>query len=195
MTRTCSIQGCGKHSHCRGWCEPHYSRWRKHGDPLGGKTARDEAQRFYREIVLTDDRGPDDECLIWPYSRFPNGYGQLALTRHHNYGVHRLVCKEVYGEPPTPDHEAAHSCNRGKFGCVTKSHLSWKTRLENKADELLHGTRCQGAQHGMAKITESEAREIIALKGTLTQQKIGELFGISHASVGRLHRRQNWACL
>lgn len=31
--RTCSIEGCPSPVYCRGWCERHYTRWRRHGDP------------------------------------------------------------------------------------------------------------------------------------------------------------------
>lgn len=34
---TCSVSDCGRASVRRGWCDPHYRRWRSHGDPtLGG---------------------------------------------------------------------------------------------------------------------------------------------------------------
>jgi hypothetical protein len=33
---TCSIDDCDRLVIARGWCKGHYSRWRKHGDPLGG---------------------------------------------------------------------------------------------------------------------------------------------------------------
>lgn len=35
--RLCSIPDCGKSEDItRGWCRSHYSRWQRHGDPLGG---------------------------------------------------------------------------------------------------------------------------------------------------------------
>lgn len=34
--RTCTIEGCDNKEVARGWCNKHYLRWGKHGDPLGG---------------------------------------------------------------------------------------------------------------------------------------------------------------
>lgn len=31
----CSVEDCDRPAHCRGWCPSHWSRWRRHGDPLG----------------------------------------------------------------------------------------------------------------------------------------------------------------
>lgn len=39
-TRTCAIDDCGKAPVGRGWCEAHYRRARRHGDPLGGRHPR-----------------------------------------------------------------------------------------------------------------------------------------------------------
>lgn len=30
----CAIETCGRAAKKRGWCETHYSRWQRHGDPL-----------------------------------------------------------------------------------------------------------------------------------------------------------------
>ncbi len=35
MSKACSIAGCEKPSRTRGWCENHYSQWRRCGSPLG----------------------------------------------------------------------------------------------------------------------------------------------------------------
>lgn len=36
-TKTCSIDGCDGPHLALGWCDPHYRRYRRHGDPLGGR--------------------------------------------------------------------------------------------------------------------------------------------------------------
>ena len=35
-TPTCIVTGCIDPAIARGWCNAHYRRWRRHGDPLGG---------------------------------------------------------------------------------------------------------------------------------------------------------------
>jgi hypothetical protein len=32
--KLCKIPGCGEEGHHRGWCDMHYARWRRHGDPF-----------------------------------------------------------------------------------------------------------------------------------------------------------------
>lgn len=119
----CSVPGCGNQHQSRGFCNSHYQRSLRHGgDPLSGgpPSPRNEARRFYRETVLTYE---GDECLIWPFSKSDGGYGLLKTNGQHRR-VSNLVCREFRGSPPTPKHEAAHSCGHGHLGCVTKRHMS-----------------------------------------------------------------------
>lgn len=39
---TCSVPGCGTPARTRGWCGPHYQRWRRYGDPLASAPPRAE---------------------------------------------------------------------------------------------------------------------------------------------------------
>lgn len=59
-TRSCSIDGCEKPVLARGWCSAHWTRWKRHGDPLGGGTPRQP---------LGDRCQADDECPNPPFSR------------------------------------------------------------------------------------------------------------------------------
>lgn len=108
-------------------------------------------------------------------------------------GVHRMVCEEVNGPPPGDDFDAAHSCGKGHLGCLTKRHLSWKTRSENFADKEEHGTVVRGEAVHNAKLTEDKVRAIRALRGKKTQKQIAAMFGITHSWVSMIHRRLAWA--
>jgi predicted XRE-type DNA-binding protein len=48
-----------------------------------------------------------------------------------------------------------------------------------------------GSRNGRAKITEQQAKEIIALRGQLSQSRIAEMYGltqpiVSHIQIGRI---------
>lgn len=188
----CTIADCSKpRANSRGWCWGHYTRWRRHGDPLGGGAAPGTAIRFYTEVVLAYD---GEGCLTWPYAVDDHGYGKLSRDGQM-CRVPRLVCEVVNGPPPAPDHVAAHSCGNGMRGCCTKRHLSWKTSAENSADMLIHGTDNRGEKHRMVKLTEEEVREIRAIGSTMPQREIADRFGVSRSSIGYIQSRKTWGWL
>ena len=187
--RICSIDGCGKPCKTRGWCSAHYQRWRAHGDPFGGRTPDGEPLAFLENTVVPFE---GDECLIWPYAKYGNGYG----TIWHNgkmRPVHRVVCEADHGPPPSPEHEAAHLCGKGHEGCCNPKHLVWKTPAENQADRQAHGTHWRGERHGNAKLTESQVFEIRS--STKTQRVLAREFGVSYQSISDIKRRKRWSWL
>ena len=189
--KLCSIEGCDKHSRARGWCFAHWVRWRRHGSPYGGGTSWGEPDRFLREVVLGYD-GTD--CIFWPYNKNNNGYAMISRDGCPVV-VNRIVCQQARGEPPTPDHEAAHSCGRGGQGCVTKRHLSWKTHAENMADTLIHGTHNRGERCGTSKLTEDQVREIRALNGVQSNRSIAKQFEVSRSAIDNIQLRKQWSWL
>lgn len=187
-SRICSIPECGKSVEAHGWCAAHYNRWYRHGDPLGGGISKGEAQRYFREVVLTYD-GAD--CLTWPYDCSTAGYGRLKYNGKQK-NVSRLVCEKSEGPPPTDRHEAAHSCGNGHLGCVAKRHLSWKTSAENSSDKFAHGTNSAGEKNGSAKLTEADVAEIRRLLGSMKQQDIADRFGVSAGLISKIKRKELW---
>lgn len=129
-----------------------------------------------------------DACLIWPFSLNTNGYGHLKEPGSTNKTVyaHRLMCQLVNGEPPTPEHEATHSCGRGHSGCVSPVHLSWKTTSENGIERRQHGTT---PRTNKQKLTIAQRLEIRALKGTKSQPEIAALYDITPHYVSFIHSR------
>ncbi len=51
--RTCSIPECEDRHNARGWCAAHYTRWKRHGDPLD--TGRPATRIYQREIGCSTD--------------------------------------------------------------------------------------------------------------------------------------------
>jgi hypothetical protein len=185
----CSIPDCGKPVKGRGWCIAHYARYYRHGNPLAGRTPDGEPRRYLTEVVIPF-RG--DDCLMWPYSRSSDGYGQVCLNNKTRIAS-RVVCEAVHGTPPTVAHEAAHSCGNGHLACVNPDHLTWKTPLDNQSDKRSHGTRPIGELSGTAKITASDVLKIRAMAFTNSRRDIAERFQISVPTVGDIIRRKTWA--
>lgn len=132
--KSCSISGCNNPAIKRGWCNAHYKRWHQHGDPLGGGTFEGDPKRYFDEVVIPYS---GDDCLTWPYGK-SDGYG-IMVVDGKCCKVHRLACEEVSGSPPSPKHEAAHSCGNGHLGCVNPRHLRWRTHKENMREMVEHG--------------------------------------------------------
>ena len=99
--------------------------------------------RYFQEIVLPYT---GDDCLKWPFGGIRAGYGQLNTGGRQQY-VHALACESTYGPAPTPNHVASHNCGKGHEGCCNPRHMAWKTRAEDAADRLVHGTHNRGDRH------------------------------------------------
>lgn len=128
-----------------------------------------------------------EECLIWPFSRIWNGYGQLGFEGKIAK-AHRVMCILAHGVPPTPKHVAAHSCNNGHGGCVHPEHLSWKTPTANLLDRRAAGTLTKKRWNKRGTLTDRQIERICALKGTLNQREIAAQFGISYQHVSVIQR-------
>lgn len=126
------------------------------------------------------------ECLIWPFCRQPTGYGAFGYTENGKREMpyaHRYMCELVNGPPPTPTHEAAHSCGNGKGGCVHPKHLSWKTISENNLDCRAHGTHVRCPTGNRGKLTDAQVAEIRSLAGTMTQAAMAARFSVSQPTI------------
>lgn len=147
-------------------------------------TKRGEARAYVR--VATNHVGK--ECLIWPFARSADGY-----ARSSRGPVSREVCEAVNGPAPTPEHQAAHTCGNGHAGCVSGAHLRWKTRAENEADKLAHGTSSRGEGNGFAILSAAQVAEIRSLKGTAPQHVIAKRFGVHQSQISRIVAGERWA--
>lgn len=194
--KPCAVDGCERNAHysekgMKGYCCAHYMRLTRHGDVLSGGTFRDEPLKFATETAVNFQ---GEDCLTWPFHEDGHGYGELQVggTR---WKAHRLVCQKVHGDPPTPEHEAAHNCGNGHLGCVNPNHLEWKTHAENMAMTVEHGTSGRGSSHPLSKLTEEDVLCILSLKGAASQRTIAERFGVTRQTVSDIHRGRRWGWL
>lgn len=90
------------------------------------------------------------------------GYWCVSLSKSgktSNKLVHLLVASAFLPARPSDRHQAAH-CNGNRLD-NRATNLRWATPAENQADRNAHGTSNRGSRHGLSKIDEATAEEII----------------------------------
>jgi hypothetical protein len=118
------------------------------------------------------------------------GYLQTTVSikgRRKTHAVHRAVCAAFHGEPPTTGHQAAHG--NGIRTDNRAENLRWATPSENTRDSMEHGTwnrvhqtRRNPRSH-LTKLTEDQAREVMALQGKAGATEVGRRYGVSRGAI------------
>ncbi|MEH2444143.1 NUMOD4 domain-containing protein [Nostoc sp.] len=130
-----------------------------------------------------------------------DGYLQVNLCSNgeiKTIKVHIIVAQTFIGERP----EGLEVChNDGSRTNNSVNNLRYDTRSGNQLDRKKHGTQTQvdnrGEKHGIAKLNESQVLEIRRLwskrhHNKLTQQKLGEYFGVSQQQINRVVNNKLW---
>lgn len=184
---TCAVDGCERPHYALGWCNLHYQRVRVHGTPLAERpqrTPNGEARRFFEEAMLLET----DECIIWPYTVRPDGYGIIRMGGTMA-AVHRLSLMRQ-GDPPTDKPQALHGpCNNKR--CFNPKHLSWGTPIDNIGrDRERDGTVNRGERHGHAKLLESQVVEI--RRSQESGRILAERYGVTRGHIYGVRSRRTW---
>lgn len=130
----CKTSGCDRFAELRGWCRPHYKRWKRNGEePVGPVASRlGEVERFWSYV---DTSAGDNDC--WPWRGVVNhkGYG-LFFYRGKLRSAHRVAIS-IPG--PFPDRAVVvmHACDTPP--CCNPRHLRYGSVAENNRDMMRKG--------------------------------------------------------
>lgn len=132
--KTCNVDGCENGGKLRrGWCNRHYLRWHRHGDPLAGNTKYTDPEEAF--LARTEPIVGDPGCVIWTGTLNSDGYGSLAVNGRM-VSAHRYAWECENG--PIPDGMVIdHTC--WERACTNPEHLRLATRSQNSA--YLSGAR------------------------------------------------------
>jgi len=128
MIKSCSIENCNRLSERRGYCDAHYEKWLKYGNPLAGRT------------LVGNDRDPVSDGYRTEYRAWHNMKQRCYNpkdSRYEDYGGRGItVCKQWMnykgfltdmGKKPSPELTLERINNNGNY---EPSNCKWGTFKE-----------------------------------------------------------------
>ncbi len=174
----CLVEGCESLSiNRRGYCNPHYIRWRKTGDPIDRRPT--PVDRFWASIEKTET------CWIWTSHFNDAGYGTLSINKKH-VRAHRFSYELHYGVDPG-ELFVCHHCDNP--ACVRPDHLFLGTHEDNMADMSAkdRAGRVIGDANLRQKLTAEDVQCIRSLKDSgRTQADVARENRVAPSTISRI---------
>lgn len=123
MRAPCIIADCERNRKGFGYCELHYRRYKRYGDPNYYAYDRTPQERFWARVDKSGD------CWIWTGNVRPNrGYGTFAISPGNIVLTHRFAYEQTKG--PIPEGMwIDHRCH--VKSCCNPQHLRPVTPKQN----------------------------------------------------------------
>ena len=148
------------------------------------KHAKDCTQlmRFWGKVQRSGD------CWLWLGYKQPDGYGQVNVDGK-TLNSHKHVYELFNGKVPS-GMEILHSCDVRH--CVNPAHMSIGTHTDNMRDAMRKGRNTKGELTKRNKITETQAREILSLKGNARAAELARKHGVKPGAITAIWRGDLW---
>jgi len=194
--KQCSIPFCEGVHRAYGYCQKHYKKLVRYGDPLGscgrveGSTPE---ERFWKRVNKNGPTMPhmDSPCWVWTRRATRYGYGQV-MWQGKQSRVHRVAWELMRGEKPGP--LLLHNCDNRR--CVNPDHLREGTQKENCRDAIERGRHTCGEKHGMSKLTNATARQALQWRSEgISTKEISIRLGVAVMTIRRVVSGRSWTHL
>lgn len=143
-------------------------------------------ERFWSKVAV----GRKQDCWEWLAAKNYKGYGRFRLDGRR-VGAHRVAYEFAGGSVPE-GLCVCHICDNRS--CVNPGHLFIGTVADNNADMAAKGRAPCGEEHGRAKLTEAQVKEIrTRCKSGESQNAVAKDFAVSQSAVWLIFHGKNWA--
>lgn len=146
---------------------------------------------IYHPIVVKNSKLLGKRSEPW----YPQVSIRNAEGVQKRINVHRLVAKAflppVEGKPQV-NHKDGNKANS------KLENLEWVDNSGNQKHAFSTGLRVcpvRGENNPVGKLTAPQIREILSLKGKLSQNEIARRFGINQSNVSRIFSKEKWGWL
>lgn len=160
------------------------------------RRSRPISDRFWEKVEKSDG------CWLWTAHVNNMGYGEFHLKSENSTVeyAHRVSWVLHHGDIPA-DLEILHHCDTPH--CVRPDHLFIGTQQDNMRDMVSKGrqgdTGSTGEDHGMAKLTEDDVKEIrrryiggVNQFNPSNRRELAKEFGSAPAHVWQIYARKVW---
>lgn len=131
-------------------------------------------------------RIPESGCWIWMSSLNKGGYGRVCAGKKPFF-AHRVSYEQKHGSIPN-GMMALHHCD--VRCCVNPDHIFIGTQKDNMTDKVRKNRQAKGINHGNAKLTEDQVREIKS--SSETSIKLAAKFNYSASMIREIKNGNLW---
>lgn len=173
--RVCKVEGCEDVVLARDFCNKHYIRFRKYGDPKG-KSDKYHGMSYTPEYIAWTDM--KKRCYNPRNCNYPR-YGNRGITVCNRWKDSFIAFFEDMGKRPSPIHQIDRIDNDGNY---EPKNCEWITNIEN--------TR----KRPIVKLTLKKANEIRSKykTGEYTMERLGIEYSINNSSICRIINNKRW---
>jgi HNH endonuclease len=159
--RFCEINGCDSKHYGKGYCQKHYSKYRKYGNPLESFQRQSIEERLFSKYAKNENG-----CWIFAGYKDKKGYGHIGIAAEGSdkkrVRAHRLSYSLFVGEIPD-GMMICHRCDTPS--CINPDHLFVGTAQDN-TDDMFSKNRWKGGfEKGVRPaVTKFTEQDILRMK-------------------------------
>jgi len=184
MTKICKLEGCGTSHYGHGYCEKHYGRNKRCGDPT--VTLIRERGSDLKTFLLSNREISKNGCWNYLGVLHATGYAVITINKKQE-GVHRVSWKLFKGEIPG-GLWVLHKCDNRK--CFNPEHLFLGTQKDNMTDMVNKRRSAFGVKNSHAKLDGKKVKEI--RNSEKSARELARVYGVGQITIRRVVRRKTW---